>query len=324
MMARAGSKSTFKEARVDLKVYAGVEVSAKDVERVSETIGEDMAQWSNRQAVRAVEEFAKDSTRVEKTIPHMYVSTDGTGVPMTKREVAGRKGKQPDGSAKTREVKLGCVFTQTTKDENGYPVRDPDSTTFLARIESAEAFGQRLFAEAVRRGLDKAEEIIVLGDGATWIKNIVQTHFPDATQIIDLYHAREHVSDLCKLIFGSDEAKIVHYRTRWWADLDEGNVEKILTEAKRHLPRKRERGKKAKVEIAYLNKNKQRMRYDRFRARGLFVGSGVVEAGCKSIVAQRLKQSGMEWSVRGANAIIALRCTMKSGRLEDYWEDRAA
>jgi hypothetical protein len=243
---------------------------------------------------------------------------------MTKTELYGRKGKQADGSARTREVKLGCVFTQTTIDKKGFPLRDPDSTSFVGAIEPAEDFGWRIYAEAIRRGLSNAEKVVVLGDGAEWVKNLADMHFHEATQIIDLYHARQHVSDLSKALFSPDEKKIVQHRIRYWTYLDQGKIEKIVHQARKRLPPTPETRQKAEQEIAYLQKNKDRMRYGDFRAQAFFVGSGVVEAGCKTIIGQRLKQSGMEWSVRGANAIISLRCTIKSGRLEDYWEDRTA
>jgi hypothetical protein len=262
--------------------------------------------------------------KVEKTIPIMYVSYDGTGIPMTKAEVRGRKGKQTDGSALTREAKLGCVFTQTGVDEDGFAVRAPDSTSFVGAIETAEQFGWRIYAEAVRRDLWSAQSVVVLGDGANWIRNLADTHFPGATQIVDLYHAREHVSDLCKILFAGSERQIVRHRMRWWTLLDAGKVERIVAQALRGLPDQPMVRKKAELEIEYLRRNKERMRYADFRDRGLFVGSGVIEAGCKTIIAHRLKQSGMEWSLRGANSILALRCFMKSGRLEDYWESRAA
>jgi translation elongation factor EF-1beta len=322
MMARAGSKETFKEGSEDLRVYAGVKVSPKDVERVSEKIGKQIEEWlsKEREELAAREEPVKQL----KTIPILYVSYDGTGVPMIPGELKGRKGKQPDGSAKTREAKLGCVFTQTTTDDDGRPVRDPGSTTFVGAIESADQFGKRIYAEAVRRGLYKAEKVVVLGDGARWIRGLAELHFPMATQIIDLYHAREHISNLCKLLFGPNEKKTTDHRTRWWTDLDEGNVEKIVLEVKKKLPEAPELTKKAETEIAYFEENKERMRYAEFREEGLFVGSGVVEAGCKTIVGKRLKQSGMEWSVPGANAILSLRCNYISNRMEDFWESRCA
>ena len=249
---------------------------------------------------------------------------DGTGVPMIKSETDGRKGKQPDGTAKTREVKLGCVFTQTTIDEDGRPVRDPESTTFVGAIETAEDFGKRIEAEAIRRGLSNPHRVVVLGDGAAWIRNLCELRFPDALQIVDLYHAKEHVANLCKLIFGCNDKKVLRYRTKWWTYLEESKVEKIVCQANKMLPANGETLQKVMTELHYLEENKNRMLYADFRKQGFFVGSGVIEAGCKSIIGARLKQSGMEWSVRGANAIIALRCAMLSDRFEDFWETRAA
>jgi len=321
MMARAGSQSTFKESREDLKIYAGLEVSAKDVERVAEGIGQAMETWARQQQEEILGNL--ESGVSEKTIPTLYISYDGTGIPMIEEELKGRQGKQADGSAKTREAKLGCVFHQTTTNAQGFPVRDPDSTSFVGAIESSEEFGWRIYGEAERRGLSKAQRVIILVDGAKWNKSLAQMHFHEATFIIDLYHARQHVSELCKLLFAGNEKKIGQHRIRWWTDLDDGKVEKIIRQAQQLLPHEDEAKKKAETQIHFLEQNKEHMRYAAFRAQGLFVGSGVVEAGCRTLIGQRLKQSGMEWSLRGANAIIALRCMIKSGRFEDYWESRA-
>ena len=321
MMARAGSKSPFKEARDDLKILAGVTVSAKDVERVAEAVGADMEVWSRREQQRWI--AYQPTGRIVATIPVLYIEADGTGVPIVRQELSGRRGKQPDGSARTREAKLGCVFTQTRRDREGRPVRDPDSTSFVGAIETAEEFGRRVYAEAVRRGLYEAQRVILLGDAAEWVKQLQMMHFPQATYITDLYHAREHVAELCHDLFVGQDKQIAHHRIRWWADLDAGRVEKIIGEAERDLPADEPRGQKARRQIAYLDKNKEHMRYAQFRRQGLFVGSGVIEAGCKSVIGLRLKQSGMEWSVRGANAVISLRCMLQSGRLEEYWESRA-
>lgn len=322
MMARAGSRQTFKEAKEDLKVYAGIAVSPKDVERVAERIGDQVETWQAAEQEKLLQIEAP--SQVDKSTPVLYVEMDGTGVPMVKSETDGRKGKQPDGTAKTREVKLGCVFTQTTIDENGRPVRDPESTSFVGAIETAEDFGKRIEAEAIYRGLFNSHRVVVLGDGAVWIRNLCELRFPRALQIVDLYHAKEHVANLCKLIFGCNEKKILRYRTKWWTYLEESKVEKIVYQANKMLPLKGDALQKVMTELHYLEENKNRMRYADFRKQGLFVGSGVIEAGCKSIIGARLKQSGMEWTVRGANAIIALRCAMLSDRFEDFWETRAA
>ena len=155
---------------------------------------------------------------------------------MVREELVGRRGKQPDGSARTREAKLGCVFTQTLRDRDGRAVRDPDSTSFIGAIETAEEFGRRLYAEAVRRGLYQAKQVVLLGDAAEWVKQLQVMHFPQATYITDLYHAREHVAELCHTLFCGRDNLIVHHRLRWWADLDAGRVEKIVKEAERQLP----------------------------------------------------------------------------------------
>lgn len=322
LMARAGSQSTFKEGREDLRLFAGIEVSPKDVERVAERVGEEIEEW-------AAEERRQLTTRAEMPeagppIDTLYVSFDGTGVPMTPSARRGRKGKQPDGSARTREVKLGCVFTQTTVDENGRAVRDPASTTFVGAIETAEQFGHRIYAEAARRGLHRARRVVVIADGAAWIHNLVQIHFPKATQVLDLYHAREHLSDLAKLVVPDDPKRATALRERWWSQLDKGEISKIVRRARFYRPEDPEIRRRIDQEIGYLKTNRKRMSYARYRQEGLFVGSGVIEAGCKTVIGQRLKRSGMEWSVRGANAIIALRCNLVSGRFEDYWEQRAA
>jgi hypothetical protein len=328
MMARAGSRQSFKEGREDLKIYAGIDVSVKDVERVAERMGEEIDRWQaeEREALlmHEISPPSKICTESEKTIATFYIEVDGTGVPMAKSEVQGRKGRQSDGTAKTREAKLGCVFTQTVWDENGRPIREPASSSFVGAIETSDEFGKRIEAEAVRRGLLNAGKVVLLGDAAAWIRGLAELRFPQAIQIIDLYHAREHISNLCKFIFGSDEKKILHYRIRWWSDLDEGKVDKIIQQAKAKLPGNADIARKIESEIHYLEENKGRMQYAEFRKQGLFVGSGVVEAGCKNIIGARLKQSGMEWTVRGANAIIALRCAILSGRFEDFWESRVA
>lgn len=321
--ARLGAKEPFAEVAKDLRELAGIGLSRKDAERISEGVGENMEtrDAQERQGIRLAEPPAPEDT--PKTIDTLYIEYDGTGVPMVPWEVAGRKGKQKDGSAKTREAKLGCVFTQTGLDEKGRPIRDPASTTFTGAIENAGEFGQRIYAEALRRGLFHAKRVVVLSDGAEWCKNLAQTQFANATHIIDLYHAREHLVGLCKLLFERDLKRLNHCKDRWWDKLDEGKIETIVKEAQGFLPKDPKAGKDTRREIGYFEKNKDRMRYARFKAQGYFVGSGVIEAGCKTVVGQRLKQSAMEWTVRGANAIIALRCTELSGRTEDYWEQRA-
>ncbi|HUT54301.1 MAG TPA: ISKra4 family transposase [bacterium] len=237
----------------------------------------------------------------------------------------GRRGKASDGIARTREAKLGAVFTQTRVDEQGHPVRDPDSTSSTGKIEEEEVerFGGRLYAEAVRRGLNEAEKVAVVGDGAPWVWNLADLHFPGAAKIVDFYHAAEHLNGIAHLLYPEDEARRKAWFGRMRKRLKRGRVLEIISELGGLKLGSKKKEALAKA-VVYFEKNQERMRYDRFRKQGLFIGSGVVEAGCKSLIGKRLKQSGMHWTVRGANAIIALRCCLESGGFEDYWDARRA
>jgi hypothetical protein len=315
MMARAGSRTSFAEAEEDLRKYAEIEIGRKEIERVAEAVGNQIENWNTRDLYQRKDEE-------EQRIPILYVSFDGTGVPIQRRELKGRRGKQPDGTAKTREVKLGCVFTQTSTDKENNPIRDPDSTTYTGAIETSEEFGWRIYHEARIRGLHRARRVVLLTDGAGYNKTIAQLHFPHAVHIIDLYHARENLCELAKLLL--PESDIEKRLTVWLNLLDQGAIKPLLKRVRKYLPRSGKRRKKALTLIGYFQDNAPAMRYQKFRNQGFFVGSGVVEAGCGTIIGQRLKNSGMFWSVAGANAIIASRCCQFSHRFEDFWEDAAA
>jgi hypothetical protein len=321
--SRLAAKETFQEVAVDLEQLAGIALCRKEAERIAEQEGQRMEAWmaKERRELRSQNPPVPDLLHPVETL---YIELDGTGIPMVKREVEDRKGKQSDGTAKTREAKVGCVFTQTQVNEEGKPVRDPVSTTYVGAIESANQFGGRLYAEAVRRGLYQAKRVVVLGDGAEWVKNIAQTHFGYAQFIIDYYHASEHIGDLCCALFDRNPNHIVTYREQWTDYLWEGNIEAIIEQAAQFLPKNPEIKKEARTQINYFAKNKDYMQYGKYREQNLFIGSGVVEAACKHLVGSRLKQSGMAWTVAGANAILALRCVVLSNRMEEYWEQRAA
>jgi hypothetical protein len=318
MMSKVGAYQPFGLGHEDLEELAGIRVSAKEVERVAEGVGAQVDTFHTVEAKAALSEKIVPI----KPIPRMYVCMDGSGVPVVKKETAGRQGKGEEGQAKTREAKLGCIFTQTGLDEEGRPVRDEESTSYTGAIEPVETFGWRIYEEAMRRGLDRAKEVCVLGDGAPWIWNIAEEHFYGATQVVDLYHAREHYWDVAKACFSQDKDKQHQWAEDCRQELDEGKVEDVIDAIKTLLPLSghgRESGERA---IGYFQKNRERMRYADFRKRGLFVGSGVLEAGCRTVIGQRLKQSGMHWTIRGANTIIALRCSLLSNRWEDFWESR--
>jgi hypothetical protein len=323
MQALVGQAAPFDHGREQMKGLAGLEVTAKSVERTAEGIGADIAQ-REREEIQKLRP-ADLPVVAGEPIPILYVQMDGTGVPVVKKETVGRQGKIEGQPAHTREVKLGCVFTQTTSDPQGYPMRAPDSTTYTGAIETAEEFGQRLDQEAGKRGWSRALIRVVMGDGAEWIWNLAALHFPDAIHIVDLYHARQHLWELARRLYPNDEGK-----QRAWMQahqkrlLDKGKIEKLVGALRSIKPNNLEVAEKIRTEADYFERNAERMRYPRFRRQHLFVGSGVIEAGCKTVVASRLKRSGMFWTVRGANAILALRCSLLNARFEDYWESRRA
>jgi hypothetical protein len=321
MMGRVGAKQPFEQGRGDLEELAGVVVQTKQVERVSAQLGAQVEAFCQREREAIL---TGKLAPLLPAVPILYIAIDGTGVPVVPRETEGRRGKDATGKAKTREAKIGCVFTQTKQDEEGYPIRDEDSTTYVGAIETAEAFGPRIYAEAVRRGLRQAQKVVVLGDGGPWIWGIAAQYFPWATEIVDLYHAREHLANRGKIVYGPASTEAKQWAVARSEQLDDGDVEAVITSMKRLRPRQPNVREEVRKAIDYFQTNKERMRYAKFRSEGLFVGSGVVEAGCKTVIGLRLKQSGMRWTVDHANAIIALRCCQLSGRWEEFWEQRSA
>jgi hypothetical protein len=316
MTGSAAALVSFAESSSLLHELAGVEVSAKQVERAAEALGTEIAA-DERRCVDKMGEVA----------PTMYVGMDGTGVPMRAAEVASRAGKQPDGSAKTREAKVVTIWTAESRDEEGKPVRDPGSITYSAAIESAattdtspdrSAFGERVLREATRRGFTEASRCAALGDGSAWIWNTTAELFPQAIQILDRYHAKEALHRAAQSIFGAT-SEGQQWATARCAELDDGKLHTIVHALRSHAASSAEPIKCA----MYIFHNRARMRYPKFHTQGFCTSTGVLEAGCKVVIGTRLKRTGMHWSVSGANAIIALRCSKLSGRYEDFWERRS-
>ena len=317
MTGSAAALVSFAEASGLLAELAGVRVEAKQVERVAEGLGREIAAAEREGTVEPEPPSA----------PTMYLGLDGTGVPVRQTERAGRAGKQPDGTAKTREAKLVLVWTAETRNPQGRPVRDPGSVSYSGAIESAasrdtdpdpSAFAQRVRREAERRGFPNAARRVVLGDGAAWIWNLSSEQFPGAIQIVDLWHAKEHLWEVSKVLHAGDPGRVEAWAQARCHELEAGSLDNLL----QVLRSRADQCESAQRCADYVERNRDRMRYAAFRAQGLCVASGVVEAGCKTVIGTRLKRAGMHWTVAGANAIIALRCCKLSGRYEDFWESR--
>jgi hypothetical protein len=310
----AAAAGPFAGAARLLAELAGVWLTVKRVERAAEASGAAAAAAGRQRAALIA------ARRLVPLPPaplpdKLYTVIDGTGVPMTSRETAGRQGKGEDGRARTREVKLAVFFTQDKLDTGGSPARDRAAASVIATFEPAAEFADLVKAEGIRHGADHIRQFTIIGDGAAWIWGIATAKFPEATQIAGLYHAREHLHSLTRsleFMLGDRKEEWLAARTE---DLDYGYIDGIEA-AVRHYPLEGARKDEAEKELGYFLNNAPRMRYHWFRSRGLFAGSGVVEASCKTVTGQRLKQSGMHWTLAGADSIIALRCREASSTRE--------
>lgn len=321
MVGLVGAMVSFEEGHELLAALAGVDVPTKHVERAAEALGREISEDERR--------VVEPPPPAEAIPPTLYLGMDGTGVPIRKEELVDRPGKQPDGSSKTREVKLCTVWSAEGRDEEGTPVRDEGSVSYSAAIESAaqkdtddipSEFAERVVREAARRAFERAPRRAVLGDGAKWIWNLASEHFPGAIQIVDRFHAKQHLSTAAKSIYGPGSDLGRQWAHQRYDELDAGDIEAVLYALRVHSLQDEE----ARKCVEYIEGNRARMHYAEFRAAGLCTSTGVVEAGCKNAIGTRCKRPGMHWTVPGADAIIALRCCKLSRRFEDFWERRSA
>jgi len=303
-------EQTYLKAERHLEKTGGIPVSARQIQRVVQRVGSSAQAWQEREA-----------TPGPCDAPILYASGDGTGVPMAPEELEGRKGKQADGAAKTRQVYLGCVFTQHRIDEKGHPVRDYESTTYVSSFKSIGDFGPLLRQEAIRRGMGSAGKVVLLIDGAPGLENMGKDCFKDAVQIVDFYHAMEHAGLVLAALIGKDHPDYKNRQHRWAKGLLKDQVQNLIDETRRECASQANEADVGKA-LGYFVRNVSRMQYGTFRAKGYFIGSGVVEAGCKTVIGARCKQSGMFWSESGAENILALRCIHSSGRLDEFWKHR--
>lgn len=310
LCARAAAREGYESASEDLRAQAGVAIEGRQIQRLV-----------NQVAPAVAEQLEAGEPSSADPIPILYAQVDGTGVPMVADELAGRTGKQPDGSARTREVKLGALFTQTQTDEEGLPVRDHQSTTYVGSFEAAADFGSRIRAEARRRGLGRAAKVVFIGDGAAWIWELARVNFPMAILILDLYHALERLHELCDGLYGKDTPWAARMKQRWTARLKADQVSKVIKAARRRLEHLGKGADDALAkQIAYFEHHQDKMLYQTYREQGLFYGSGVIEGGCKSVIGQRLKESGMFWTEPGARSVLTLRLALKSHRWDECWD----
>lgn len=308
LICRDAAKEPYAAAGLDFEAHTGLAVDGRQFQRLALRIGDE------------VESFLRaDHGSGQENPPRVYVQVDGTGAPLRHNELKGRVGKHADGTAQTHEVKVAAFFTQHP-DPSEKPWRDLGSTTYVATDERAPAFGKMIRAEFDRRFAGQPETAF-LGDGAFWIWELARIYFPWAIQIVDFHHAAEHVASLAELIHPRESKAWKKLRRRWTGKLWNGKLDALLASVRATVPVARRA--EAEKALDYFETNRQRMRYHLFRRQGFFIGSGVVEAACKTIVGQRFKGSGMHWSQRGLKRLLAIRTALCSNRYDDFWTWRA-
>ena len=248
----------------------------------------------------------------------VYVLADGTGLPFRRNALKGIKGK--NGKAKTREVKLGVVFIGGV-DSDGKPFRLQDTTTYVATTHRRGKFMKLLRAEFDRRFGRMPKRVVFLSDGGKWLRNVKLNEFPFATAILDFYHATEHLEPVLEALDLKKGTRKYKEKFRYYCKrIKAGKIKSVIKSADDACPEsKRKDMRKA---LKYFSDNVDRMHYDEYVKAGLFIGSGPVESGCKTVIGARLKQSGMFWSLKGAKGMIPLRTIEKSGRLEEFFNYR--
>jgi len=308
---RAGALAgSYQAASQDLLTYAGVEIDARQIQRLIARMAPEMTRWREGQPP------VFDPTAGEI----FCIAADGTGAPMRRNALRGRKGKK-GGRARTREVKVGAIFTHRKPEQpEQRPERDDQSTTCIADIVPAKRFGALLRAEAIRRGMAKAKVIVFLGDGARWLWEVARVNFPTAVWILDFYHACEHLNLLAAALYGEGSPQAKKRYRQWRKALLKDRIDHVIAQAQTDLPARSQARKGAKTQIAYFERNRSRMLYQTFRQAGYFIGSGVVEAACKTVVGQRLKQSGMLWGRKGATNLLTVRCALLSRWFDTFWK----
>ena len=189
--------------------------------------------------------------------------------------------------------------------------------SYRAGLWNAKQFAKHQWAEACRRGLQKAKRIVSVNDAAAWIWSLVLTCYAPCVEVIDWWHAVERLWTIAHTVLGKEGPDVAVWVNRLKGLLWHGQMGKLFHEVRRKWPRQKTLPKDLRLAIAYLFRNRARMRYAEFRAQGYPTGSGTVESACKTVVQQRCRQSGMRWSQDGLQAILSLRCALLSGRWPD-------
>lgn len=270
----------------------------------------------------------------KKGTERFYIELDGVLARMRRGSVPMEKEEQQHTGDVYREIKVGAVFRadrgpRRSELAPGVYVDTPaeGSLRYVARRTAKGGFAWLLYQLAVQGGLEEAQQVVVLGDGAPWIWNLAAEHFPHAVQIVDFYHATEHVWEVAHAVYGRGSAAATTWATTACSRLAEGQIELLVASLQALPPIAPEPGQARSIPmraVDYFSTNAERMRYPTFRAQGMHIGSGIAEAACKTIVSTRAKRSGMRWTPEGIDALLPLRTSVLNGTYDSFWEQNYA
>jgi hypothetical protein len=334
-VSRLCASLTLEEAAETLSTLFPLEMSGRQALNLLQPVGEALKKQEEQEQKRLFEQAGQAHSQQEPspgqaTIKRMYVEMDGVTARLRRGSVPMEEKEQKRKGDVYREVKVGAVFLadpgkRRSELAPGVFVDAAGPKAYVARRGSVGPFAPLLYALAQQHGLAQAQELVVLGDGAPWIWNLVAEHFPTAVQIVDLWHASQHVWQVANAVFGATTAKGAAWAEQHCQLLEEGHIEKLVgaiallppipppPTSTRSLPEQA---------MGYFIANAARMRYPIFRAQGMHVGSGIAEAACKTMVSTRMKRSGMRWTPAGLDALLALRSAWLNGTFDAFWEPR--
>lgn len=332
LLGKLVARMTLSESVETFNSILPLSMSERQTLNLVQPVGEALREREDEQVEALFEQAGKKETQPSEHSPalvspirRLYIETDGVMARMRRGSVPMEEAEAKRKGDVYREIKVGAVFEGRPGRERselvpGVFLDEPGPITYLARRMSAEEFGPFLYALAQRCGLDRACEVVILGDGAHWIRRLIEQHFPHAVPILDLYHAREHVWKVANTVHGPGTCEGAAWAKQADDLLSHGKIEELVQMIEK-LPAEPDTSRSIpEIEADYFRSNAERMRYPAFRAKGMHIGSGIAEAACKTVVSTRAKRSGMRWTPDGLDAVLALRTSVLNQSYDPFWD----
>jgi hypothetical protein len=302
----AQSQGSYQEAEEAIARAHGFRINDDTIRQVANYIGEIVFKEDCRRAEDAFNQLNCGKLRfpTKKKKGVLYIEVDGAALNTRNKDEAG---------SSWRENKLGIVFSSdniyTWTNKRGEKQRQIQKREYVAFVGGVDEFKKHLLSCALKNGYGEYEKTVLLSDGATWIRNMREELFPDARQILDYYHLCENVSTFAKHLFGQETSQYAGWADEMCAFLKESKYAEVLGE----LEKRKKPPQCPVVLYGYIQNNADNIDYARYIEEGLFIGSGAIESGNKSVLHQRLKQAGMRWNTQTAQYLLSLRAKYKSG-----------